>query len=161
MGSSASATIAWGIELLACEDEDVELQERYEALDAEDYNWIDTFLGWRESHPGWLDENGERIKRDTPEWTQRERLCDDYFARRELAVPIETDFYGDSMSGYTGTILVFKRTKTTANWGVEEVDAMTLKQPTWAERNALDAILDKLGFTGDRSPKLLVFANYG
>ena len=58
-------------------------------------------------------------------------------------------------------MLIFKRTRTHVNWGLDTVDPATLEPPAEAERAKLNAVLDHLGFTGDREPKLLLFAMYG
>jgi hypothetical protein len=165
MGSSASATIAWGIDIACSEtDEDYEESSRLtELLDELPYEWVEHTLGFTEKCPEWpVDADREKISdRESPEWLEWRRQVDAWQERKELAVPIADDRYGDCQSGYTGTVLVLKRSRTNANWGLENVDPHTLRAPNINEVAAFDKLLDKLEFKGDRRLKLVVFACYG
>lgn len=69
-------------------------------------------------------------------------------------------FYGDFCTE-TAEVLTVSRTYSDVNWGCKAIDAATLTEPTEDEVAALGRVLDAIGFKGDRTPKLLLFATYG
>lgn len=171
MGQSADATIAWGIMLHEKEGpadwDDDEAVAAHEALGEklDDFydSKIEDLLGWTESHPGWpenLRGKGRHDPANADAVAAREALIEDWERRRDEAVPVDTDHYGSY--DYGGTVLVFKRTKASVNWGCKAVDpAQLTAPPTAAEQAKAGVVLDYLGFTGDREPRLLLFAMYG
>ena len=169
MGQSADATIAWGVQLYDKEgeidyDDDAAvaaheaLGEKLEEFEDED---LARALGFAEEFPGWPEHlRGLPLaQRDTDEYRAHQAKIDAYRARYDAAVPLETDSFGTY--DYGGTALVFRRTRANVDWSIMSVDPATLAPPTEEERAKLNAVLDHLGFTGDREPKLLLFAMYG
>jgi hypothetical protein len=164
MGSSADATIAWGVRLFCAEeDDDYEETERLQDIVDENYDWVDKALGFTAEHPAWpVDAQGEKIDdRQSAEWIGWQVESDNWRAIKDAIVTIEVDSYGDRSSGYTGTVLVITRTKTNVNWGCDVVKPESLIPPTFEELEALNKCLDYLDFKGDRSPELMLFACYG
>lgn len=166
MGNSAYATLAWGVDVYDPDDgydwNDEAAASAHMALGDKLENFYDSkvaaVLGWTEEHPGWPDHlHGlSRLEREaSDEYKAHQAQLEAYSQRREAAVPVELDKFGYELGS---TALVVKRTRTRIEWSCVPVDAATLEPPTEAERAALNAVLDHLGFTGDREPKLLLYA---
>lgn len=149
MGMSADATIAWGV-VLDTEDEG-ELRDAIEELLEHDWDLRDLF-GFTEEFPR-LMYAADR----TPEY---EAALEAWRQREAAAVPVEFGHYGSY--DYGGRVLFIKRTYTNVNWGCEAVDPATVRTPfSQRDRDALNKVLDAIGFKGDRTVKLLLWAMYG
>ena len=61
---------------------------------------------------------------------------------------------------YSGDILGLNR-QAYVNWGVAEFEPTAAEPPTADELAAFGRVLDYLEYTGDRTPKLLIWASYG
>lgn len=167
MGSSATATIAWGVVIPSDDDWDDEevdsadVNKRINTLLDDDYDLHDLF-GFTEEHPQFPDEARDlpAKQRDAhPEVQAWNAAKVSYEKRLIRAVPVEFDHYGTY--DYGGHVLVIKRSVTSANWGARHVTLSTLSQPTLEEVDALNKVLTAVNFTGDRTPRLVVFALYG
>lgn len=150
MGQSPDATLAWGV---VVHDEDWETSYHDAIEELLEHDWdLESLFGFAEpppwDRPGWPHMSRDESNAARKEWN----------AVRDAAIPVEFDHFGSY--DYGGKILVLKR-KAHANWGFEEVGLAALPEPQGPEIAALNKVLDAIGFTGDRTPKLLLFAFYG
>lgn len=155
MGMSAHAYLAWGVDLAAedNEDEGSDVRDAIEELLEGDWD-LDKFFGFTEEFPAWPEDRSQH--------EAHRSVVEAYEQRQRGAVPVEFETYGHC--DYSVHALVVRRTQSTTCWGCEPItDVVALQPPIpdGAEEKALNAVLDAIGFKGDRTPKLLLMAYYG
>lgn len=143
MGMSASAHLAWGVNLAQYEYDEVQgvVDEKIEELLEDDWELTKLF-GFTEGFPYGADQD----------------VINEYVARREAATPVGFEFTGTY--DYGGKLLVAKRTAHEVTWGATSVPSIPAN-PNSSEVEALSKVLDTIGFSGDRTPRLLLWALYG
>lgn len=155
MGSSPDAKLAWGIDLGDPENTDEGFDWDDAGVDSYDFehNVMPGLFGFTEEvpeRPAGLEGTALR------EWHAAFR--EPYNQRLDAAVPLTFENYGYE---FGGTALVLKRSLSIVEWSAEAVDPATISPPTAGELAAFVAVLDRLGYDGDREPKLLLMALYG
>lgn len=156
MGMSAQASVGWGVDLAQGEYGEMEdgLRERIDELLDNDYD-LDQFFGFTEEPP-WKTAAWSGSKGASPAYTE---AVDAWRGRKDAAVPVEFDHCGTY--DYGNSMLIVKRTLSDVSWGCEEVSGDTITPPYKYEIDAVNKVLDAIGFTGNRDIKLLLWAFYG
>lgn len=76
-------------------------------------------------------------------------------------LPITMEEWGDNQYGEGGYAVVFTRSLSGTDWGYVQVDPESLTASrTLEEVEALNKVLDVVGFTGDRVPQLLLISMF-
>lgn len=163
MSMSASATLAWGVNLAQGEygEVDSDVDAAIGALQEHDWD-LAKFFGFTEEAPSFPAHTRdlERQKREAhPDYVAYRRDHDAWGERKLAAIPVDFDYYGSY--DYGGKVLYVKRTYTSVNWGCDVVDPLRPGAPGPHEMRALNKVLDAIGFKGNRTPQLLLYAMYG
>lgn len=166
MGMSATASIGWGVDLGGSEtgyhDSIAHLVERYGVGEALDDTALNELFGWTGNYPRFpaLPGTLTRLEREThPAIRDHQAKVADYERRRDTAVPVTADSYG--YVDYAGWVLITKRSYQDVNWGCEPIDYEKLVRYSAHEAQALHKALDSIGYEGDRTFSLLLWASYG
>jgi hypothetical protein len=158
MSQSASASTGWGVDLGEAGSE-----RSYDIDDIGDVlSNLAPVFGWTEPHPGWPDELLDLPYKDraaNPACIAHQAVVDDWNARRNHAIPVTGAWYGHI--DYSGHVLVTRRSLRWVNWGCDAIDPGGLVGPEPWEILAIGAVLDHIGFTGERRVALLLWASYG
>lgn len=163
MPMSVNARLAWGIDF----GDPVNAPEEYHflSLDEDGEPGIDlqdfedevmpALFGFTEERPAYpLPDNATPDER----WAWRREVKEPWEERRSAAVPLAFQQYGYESGG---DILLLKRSLTEIGLGARVVDMASLAPPSPDEVAAFDTALDRMGYDGDRTLRLLLTAQHG
>ncbi len=166
MGMSATASIGWGIDLGGgdgdCHESIAHLLERDGIGEALDDSALTELFGWTEPRPAWPavpEMLSGREREAHPAVREHREAVTAWERRRDIAAPVTADTYG--YIDYAGWVLITKRSYQDVEWGCDPVDCERLVRYSAYEAQALHKALDSIGYTGDRTFRLLLWASYG
>jgi hypothetical protein len=158
MGSSADARLAWGVALVVPDDYYKD-DKHFDPFDLDEweeeheYNWLDTLFEYD------FDRDGPRyegLDRNSPEWDMEYAA---FRQRHDTMVPVA--IHGSGVDDYRTSFVLLERNSWAYDYGYEEVEPETLREPSETELAAIQKVLDHISFKGNRDVKLYLIASYG